>query len=228
VARAQGWEAVQEMPSCRACSAQCKGVNGHLKGAVMAAAVSWWSRRQVAAQVRPRVAAYVRARPQPLRAPSHAFDCIPAPCRDSLSSRSLPVSLAPLLACHPMWPSPPFRHASCTLSVPWHASHAAPCLTRARARSPCALHAHLMPNEELVRHSRCSLLRKLPHKMRELQSSHACTTYIYVRGRVSGAEQLSGFPSPLSAGCAVTHYQYNHFSSLFLFWGGAKISIELL
>ena len=45
----------------------------------MAVAVSRWPRRRVAVQVRPRVAACGRARPQPLRAPSHASVCIPRP-----------------------------------------------------------------------------------------------------------------------------------------------------
>ena len=49
------------------------------RSTAMAAAVSRWPRRRVAVQVRPRVAACSRARPQPLRAPSHASVCIPRP-----------------------------------------------------------------------------------------------------------------------------------------------------
>ena len=68
----------------------------------MAAAVAGWPRRRAAAQVCPRVADCVRARPLPWRAPPQAYACVPPLQFLRHDSLHFPVSLAPLPAGHPV------------------------------------------------------------------------------------------------------------------------------
>ena len=117
----------------------------------MAEAVSRWPRRQVAAQVRPRIAACGRAHPQPLRAPSHAYACIPRPflllCSTLICEHSLHGFLfpPPRPSCESsiLRPYPRLIHAS-------SASPPTPPLPFARA-VPLPYHYPLSPSRRLRR-----------------------------------------------------------------------------